>query len=87
MQLCDCVFTPILDEARLLPMDIGLTGKYSDYKAREWADEPEGYLHRSWCRLELFYGEEGQGRTSCSILRRHLVCYLSTIANAGTIRE
>jgi hypothetical protein len=55
MQLCDCVFTPIVDEQRR-DLDISAAGKYSDYRAPEWSAEREGYLHRSWCRLELYYG-------------------------------
>jgi hypothetical protein len=55
MRLCDCVLTPVLDPG-LHPMDAGLTGRLSDYQAEQWRAEPEGYLHRSWCRLELYYG-------------------------------
>ena len=56
MQLCDCLFTPVVDEKKC-DMDICLSGKYGDYFASQWSAEPEGYIHRSWCRLELYYGE------------------------------
>ena len=70
MHLCDCVFTPITeaDDPAQLPcrqrvrplhpvLDMRVTGQYSAYCAPEWVDPQEGYLHRSWCRLELYYGE------------------------------
>ena len=62
MQHCDCVFTPILEEnfltdASEAPWELPAIIKdwYEDYKAEAWTGGPFSYLHRAWCRVEMFY--------------------------------
>lgn len=55
ISLCDCLFTPIHD-IHCHEMEMHASGKYSGYKANQWISEPEGYLYRSWCRIEVLFG-------------------------------
>ena len=55
MQLCDIMFTPIVDdlwESRTYSM--GPAGWMMTYPAAWWSDKVLGYLNRSWCRLEMY---------------------------------
>ena len=47
----DCLFTPIADERHIRR----LSHSYKDYEAKSWISQDMGYIHRAWCRLEMFY--------------------------------
>jgi hypothetical protein len=55
MQLCDCIFTPIVDAATHFPENPSIF--FTQYKSPAWSGpSPTAYLNRAWCRLEMLYG-------------------------------
>ena len=55
MRLCDIIFTPMVDdlwESRTYAMRPA--GWMMTYPAAWWCDKVLGYLHRGWCRLEMY---------------------------------
>lgn len=55
MEVCDIVFTPIVDREYASRMSSELIYDYfTDYTSPSWTGTPNSYLNRSWCRLEMF---------------------------------
>lgn len=56
VQVCDCIYTPIHDPKSSSwsypPM---MNNFYEDYGATAWKGQPNSYLNRAWCRVEMFY--------------------------------
>jgi hypothetical protein len=53
MKSMDCIFTPITDEWSCSTRMIEKWDQEID--APCWIHETNGYIHRAWCRLEMFY--------------------------------
>lgn len=45
---CDCIFTPIYDENRVLEMPSFNCNWYEDFKSTLWSEGPYAYLNRGW---------------------------------------
>lgn len=56
VEACDCIFTPIVDPtAPSWQLPTTTTNYFFDYAASAWNAGPQSYLHRGWCRVEMFY--------------------------------
>lgn len=58
IQLCDVMFTPIFDkDPKAWDFPKTIHNYYDDYKSPSWNDShlSASYLHRGWCRVEMFY--------------------------------
>lgn len=55
LQLCDCIFTPIVDPIHNWEYQETTQGLFHDYKADGWNKDHNSYLKRGWCRLEMLY--------------------------------
>lgn len=53
VEVCDCMFTPIVDHGYKRRLDRLRT--LTDYKAKSWKEGPQAYLNRGWCRVEMLY--------------------------------
>lgn len=47
---CDCIFTPVADDAAL---PSSYSNLYDDYHAAGWNGPQHGYINRCWCRYSL----------------------------------
>jgi hypothetical protein len=56
LQLCDCLFTPIVDSSNNWKYTETGNGVFVDYQAASWNSDRNSYMHRGWCRLEMLYG-------------------------------
>ena len=49
----DCIFTPIHSEN--MNTSTSFKNLFDDYLASAWNEGPYSYIHRGWCRVEMFY--------------------------------
>ena len=56
VQVCDCIFTPILDRHHVSWQFPDLINNWFEaYKSSTWMGNQFSYLNRGWCRVEMFY--------------------------------